>query len=263
MDTQIISKVSRGTKMDQIYIPKNRIGLGIGEYVIILPLEKEITKSKKIQFKPYFHDLKDIEPIKLKIIQEIFSIIEQIKPDNIIITGSFLEKGFRFNDIDILIITENSRDITLIKHKIENFGIKTHLIVLDNKTLISGLSTDPIYSLMLNRCVSKNRIIYKFQRKINPKFLDLTLLKSKTLLDNFEILNGDEKYYLTFNMISILLFLKEKKLAKEIIDKEIEKTFNVSIEKIRENLIDKGFLIKFRKVYNNTFDLIMERLKNE
>ena len=43
---EIISRVSKGSKMDQIYIPKNRAGLTIGEYVVITPLSREIKKQE-------------------------------------------------------------------------------------------------------------------------------------------------------------------------------------------------------------------------
>ena len=49
---------------------------------------------------------KVIEPIKLEIIKRIFNIIEDLTDnENIIITGSFLDKGFHFNDIDVVIIS--------------------------------------------------------------------------------------------------------------------------------------------------------------
>ena len=48
---EIISKISKGTKMDQIYIPKNRPGLDIGTYVKIIPIEEKIIK------RPYFYNI--------------------------------------------------------------------------------------------------------------------------------------------------------------------------------------------------------------
>ena len=113
---EIISKISKGSKMDQIYIPKNRMGFSIGSHVIIKPLELENPTEK-----PYFYNIHSIEPVKLKLVDEIFKIISNTTSyDNIIITGSFLDSGFNFEDIDILIIYERKLDITNIKKKIEN-----------------------------------------------------------------------------------------------------------------------------------------------
>jgi len=256
---EIISRVSKGSKMDQIYIPKNRIGLSIGTYVKIKPVQK-IKLSKKL----YYHNLNYLEPLKTKTIQEITSIINNYNPQNIIITGSFLEKGFNFNDIDILIINDKNINQKQIKSKIENqIGIKTHLIQISNKTLIKGLSTDPLYNLMLNKCVSKKRLIYKIKYKINYKILDLHLIKSKTLLNNFNILNGNEKYYLTRNLISIMQFLNKDKITKEKVDKEIEKTFNIKIQDLKHNILNKEkFLKKYKKLYEKTFNKIMKGIKN-
>ena len=100
---EMISKVSRGSRMDQVYLPKNRSGFSIGDYVIIRSFEplKEIEKL-------YFYNIDYIEPIKIQIIEHIFEIINKYsdKYDNILVNGSFLEKGFHFNDVDILLIKE-------------------------------------------------------------------------------------------------------------------------------------------------------------
>ena len=115
---------------------------------------------------------------------------------------------------------------------------------MSNKTLLSGLSTDPLYSLMLSKCVSKNRIILNSKRIIDYKLLDIHLLKSKVLIDNFDILNGEEKYYLILNLFSILRFIRNKKLSKEAVNKDIESALNVKIKEIRDNLLEKDSFIK-------------------
>lgn len=264
MGNAIIAKISRGSKMDQIYLPKNRIGMPAGEYVVVSPAGDAIKKKEqKRGFKPYFYNANKLEPLKLSIIQSIFNIIESIKPDNIIITGSFLEKGFIFNDIDILIIKEEKINNDAIKNRIEEIiGIKSHIISLNYKTLLLGLSTDPLYNMMLSKCISKNRIIFKAKRQINYKLLDLHLLKSRALTENFDILNGNEKYYLALNLIAIKLFIENKKLSKDIADKNIEKEFNIKISDIKENTLEKKeFIKKYSSLYNRVFNLIMERIK--
>lgn len=258
---ELISKISKGTKMDQIYIPKNRSGFDIGNYVIIKSLEKE-----RIIEKPFFYNIENIEPIKVNIITEILTAINNIteKYENIIITGSFLDKGFNFNDIDIIIITEEKLNEKDIKEYIENIiKIKTHIILLNNKALTEGLSTDPLYQMMLSKCVAKKRFIFNIKYKINYKILDLHLLKSKLLIDNFDYLNGNEKYYFTRNMITILLYVQHKKINKELVNKEIKNLFKIDIQEIRLNMINKDkFLSIYKKIYNNLFNKIMENIKN-
>ena len=258
---ELIGRISKGSKMDQIYLPKNRVGLPNGQYVVIAPLESKF--KEKTEFKPVFYNIRNLESLKLMIIENIFSIIEKISPENIIITGSFLEKGFKFNDIDALIIKEEEIDTKRLKEKIENeTGIKAHIISIKQKVLISGISTDPLYSLMLSKCVAYKRIIFKTKRLIDYKLLDFQLLKSKILTDNFEILNGEEKYYLVLNMVSILLFIENKKLNKIIVDERIEKLFHIKTEEIKQNLIEKDkFIKKYDEIYKKTFNAIMENIK--
>ena len=254
---EMIAKISKGSNMDQIYIPKNReAGFSSGQYVLIMPLEGKLRE--KHEFKPFFYGFYGagkLESLKLKIISEIFDMAEKVNPQNIIITGSFLEPGFRFNDIDILIIKEEGdKDCAArLKSGIEDaLGIKIHIILLNSKTLMSGLATDPLYSLMLSKCVSKNRIIFNVKRDINYKILDLQLLKSEELID---------KYYLILNMFSITFFIQNKKLSKEIINKAIERAFGITIKEIRENLIEKDKFVKtYKEIYNKTFEMIMERI---
>ncbi|MDO8460604.1 MAG: hypothetical protein Q7S74_05820 [Nanoarchaeota archaeon] len=261
---ELIGKISTGSKMDQIYIPKNRVGFSTGEYVIISPLkynlgEKEGSKKLKL----HFYNTGKIEPIKIKIIEDVMQLIEtKVNTDNIIITGSFLDKGFGFNDIDIIILSQKEINTEIIKDKIDKLeGIKTHIILLDNNTLLQGLSTDPLYSLMLSKYVSKNRMIFKAKRKIDYRFLDLNLLKSKDLINNFDILNGKEKYYFTMNMIAILLFIEGKRLNKDLINREIERKLHVKIKDLKENLVSRDFLDRYKRVYDNTFNLILDKIK--
>ena len=260
----MIAKISKGSNMDQIYIPKNRTGLSIGQYVMITSLEKNLREKQEAgSFKPFFYNVIDLEQLKLEIIRGIFNILEEINPENIIVTGSFLEPGFKFNDIDVLVVKDEKIDIKPLSAKIENsFGMKSHILCLSNKILASGLSTDPLYSLMLSRCVSKNRVIFNVKRTIDYKLLDFQLLKSKALIGNFDILNGEEKYYLMLNMFSILLFIQNKKLSRELVNKSIEAVFDMKIKEIKENIIEKAkFIKKYAKVYNQTFNLIMENIK--
>lgn len=262
---EIIGKISKGSRMDQIYLPKNRENLSIGSYVLIKPLESEFQLKQKDE-KLYFYNISSIEPIKLEIIKQIIASIEKLikNYENIIITGSFLDKGFNFNDIDMLIITEGKINLNMIEKAIEDkIKIKIHIIALNNKTLVEGLSTDPLYQIMLSKCVVKKRFVYKSKRRINYKILDLHLLKSKILIDNFDILNGNEKYDLTRNLVAISLYLEKRKIGKEEVDRKIMEYFNLKdIKEIKQNILNKAtFIKKYKLLCNNTFNEIMQRIK--
>lgn len=256
---EIIGKVSRGSRMDQVYLPKNRFGLKPGDYVLVKPL----SSGEKISEKPYFYGLSYLEPLKLKAVEEIFQIIEEKVENygNIIITGSFLDKGFDFEDCDILIITTIKTNPSKLKKEIElRIGVKAHTLVMNNHTLWQGLASDPLYQLMLSCCVARKRLIYKVKPQLDYKLLDYALLKSQLLPNNFDILSGREKYYLVRNLIAIQKYLLKGKVRKDEVEKSIKEQFKLkSVSQIKDNQLPKNaFLQRYKQIYKKTFQKIMQ-----
>ncbi|MBI2653444.1 hypothetical protein HYX02_01400 [Candidatus Woesearchaeota archaeon] len=252
----LVGKISKGTVMDQVYIPKERpIGFEPGTYVEIRPLVEEGIKY-------IYYDIKNLESIKVTVIKKIFSEVDFV--DNVVVTGSFLERGFAFNDIDIILIYNKKLDTKkLEKHLNRIFGLVFHIIAADYQTLLKGMETDPLYQAMLSRYVAKKRIIFKYKNKINYKLLDLHLIKSKPLIDNFGYLAGSQKYGMVRNLIAIFLFLNKRKISNEIIDYNIKKLLKTDSANIKQNIIDKiEFLKEYKRLYNNLFDEILEGIKN-
>ncbi|MCX6742566.1 MAG: hypothetical protein NTX24_05370 [Candidatus Pacearchaeota archaeon] len=261
---EIISRISKGSRMDQIYIPKNRSGLNIGDYVIVrlISLEErgQLKKQEKDLRKPFFYGINRIEPIKMEIINRIFGILDKFQFENVIITGSLLEKGFNFNDIDLVLVSEeqdHGKKETIESQIMNSVGIKTHIIMLSKKTLISGLETDPIYESMISRCISRERIVFNYKRQILPRFLDLQLLKSKDLIKNYQEYNGREKEYLVKNLVSISLFLEGKRIKQDEIARKIRAELKTRPEEIRENTAGKEFERNYERFYKETFDRIL------
>ena len=253
----LVGKVSKGTLMDQVYIPKERpIGFELGAPVLIKPLGEE----EKI--KPVFYNVNNLEPIKVMIIHNILN--ELSIWDNVILTGSFLESGFQFNDVDIILIDNKKADIKKLKENLNKiFGLRSHIIVLSYNTLIKGLESDPLYQAMLSNYVAKKKIIFRFKNKINYKLLDLHLLKSKPLIENFDYLSGSQKYDMARNMVGINLFLNNKKISKESIDQNIKSLLKETSVNIKENIINKSvFLKEYWKLYGELFSRILKGIKN-
>ena len=252
--------------MDQIYIPKNRAELEIGSYVIISPFDSSLAKEKE-KFKPYFYNLNKIEPIKLLLIKQIAEIIERnIKSDNIFFVGSLLDEGFNFKDVDVVIITDKKQRVKKVEECIESkLRIRTHILLFSRREWKDALETDPLWQAMISKSIAKKRFVYNIQSRINFKFLDLHLLKSKFLVENFETLNGNEKYKLTRNLISINLFLQKKKVTNELINKEIIGQFNLdNIDKIKDNMLNKpDFINRYSEIYSRAFHQILRGIKDE
>lgn len=253
----LISKISKGSKMDQIYLPKVRPpGFAVGDSVEIVPTTKE-----NIPF--YSHHVGRLEPLKSIIKDEILSYFEHT--DNTFITGSFLEEGFNFNDIDVLVLDKTESKNSWSDYFKQRFGVPVQIICLDRKSLQQGLQQDPLFQMMMSKYLAQKREIFRYKTVVNYKLLDLHLLKSKTFIDSFDILTGKEKYNLVRNLLAIDLFLKEKELNQEIIEREMEKVFGKGTpERLKENMVEKKlFLPKFRKKYEEIFQKILKGIQHE
>ncbi|MAE13428.1 hypothetical protein CMO92_02585 [Candidatus Woesearchaeota archaeon] len=258
---EIVGRVSKGSRMDQVYIPKQRSGFAVGSYVVLRSLVEPLEKRSL-----YYYHVNDLEPVKVTIIQRVMDEIEQSSGgcENCIVMGSFLDKGFFFNDVDVLVVDGVETDRKGIEDRLrKSLGIRVHLHVLSQKKLRHCLSVDPMYQVMLSRCVTRKRFLYKVKKKVEYKVLDLYLLKSEVLIENFEFLSGNEKYDLVRNMIAIDLFLKSDKVSRSSVDKEIERVFSVRIRDLKKNLVEKrSFLKIFRKKYEKTFNAVLNHSKN-
>ena len=254
----LTGKISKGTLMDQIYVPKERpLGFELGTPVVIKPLAEE----EEIKF--VYYNIDRLESVKIIMMQKIFS--ELNFADNVIITGSFLENGFQFNDIDIILIDNKQIDAKkLERHLNRIFDLEFHIISLNYNALLKGLQTDPLYQAMLSRYVAKKKLIFRYKNKINYKILDLHLLKSRPLIENFDYLTGNQKYGMARNLISIFLFLDNKKISNEVIDYNIKKLLKEDLISLKQNvIINKNlFLKEYNSLYENLFKKILEGIKN-
>ena len=258
----LVSRVSRGTRMDQIYIPKVRApGFEVGETVFVEPALQKATKKVKLH---YYH-VGYLESIKVGVIEKIFEYFEQnAEAENILVAGSFLERGFTFEDIDILVIGDKKFDaVKVAEYFREGLGLKTQIIAMGNKALLKGISTDPLFEMLVSKFVAKRRVIFGVAREIRYKLLDLHLLKSELLIINFYSLTGREKYKFVRNLTAIALFLDGKKISADSVDNEINRYFGKdAVKSIRENLVDKSFLAKYKKFYDRVFKRILAGIKN-
>lgn len=250
----IIGKISKGSVMDQIYLPKQRKGLQVGSFVAIEEIEK------KSNITPYYYNTNNLEPIKIEIIKNIFEFLED--EENVIVTGSFLEKGFCFEDLDIIVIGNPEGVEEFVKN---NYGIETHVIKLSYKEFYAGINMDPLYQMTINKFVAKKRIFIKKNNIINYKLMDLALVKSELIITNYEISSGREKYKLLRNAFAIKRFIENKKISKELVDKDIEDYFHKGfLEDFQKNLVNlKDFQKKFNKFYEDLFDKIMNGIKEQ
>ncbi|MBI2663921.1 hypothetical protein HYX10_01100 [Candidatus Woesearchaeota archaeon] len=254
----ITGTISKGSVMDQIYVPKIRApGFERGVAVAITPLQgKAIAEI-------YRYHVQHLEPIKKIIVDEIFSYFEHV--DNVLVAGSFLEEGFEFEDIDTVVLTEKSiGNAAIKKHFKAALGIDIHLICLPLRELLKGMDRDPLFQMLLSRFVAKKRLIMPKNMTKNYKLLDLQLLESKALIDSFDFLNGREKYKLVRNAVAIARFLDNRPLNASLVDNEIERHFGkASVIKIKENAVEAGFRSKYALFHRKLLKRILDGVENE
>lgn len=248
----LIKKISKGARFNQIYLQKNEgIGFEPGKSVVISPLENIIAKEPSI----FEYNVK-LESLKREIVRLVFKIVDSHGHyDNIIITGSFLEEGFNFEDIDILIINPVNMEKDKLKDSIEqNIGVNPHLILIDSESFNKGLKRDPLFRLMIDRYVSIKRAIFRKDRELNYKLLDIYLLKNKNLIEGYDLFSIKQRKKLLRDFISIKLFSENKEVTIKSIEKEINTLFG---RDIIESLFYYGnneekhkFIAKLKKEFN-------------
>ena len=262
---RLIKKISKGARFNQIYLQKNEgIGFEPGKSVVISPLENIIAKEPSI----FEYNVK-LESLKREIVKSVFKIADRYGYyDNIIITGSFLDEGFNFEDIDIIIINPKNIEKDKLKNSIEeNTGIKPHLILIDSESFNKGIKRDPLFRLMIDRYVSAKRAIFRKDREINYKLLDIYLLKNKNLIEGYDLFSIKQRKKLLRDFISIKLFSENKEVTIKNIEKEINRLFG---KDIIESLFYYGnneekhkFIAKLKKEFNKLEKYILKNVSKQ
>src|SRR3989344_4294017 len=165
---EMIAKISRGSRMDQIYLPKQRQpGLPPGTFVRITVL----SAAKKPR--PYFRNCDQLEPWKIAIIEQVFRLAAA---ENVLITGSFIESGKDFEDVDVVVIGPEDKNLV---QKLENeIGLPFHIVALSYRSLQEGIRTDPLFQAMLSKFVAKQPLppsVFAQARTYRYRQLDLHL----------------------------------------------------------------------------------------
>lgn len=261
----IIKKISKGARFNQIYLQKNEgIGFEPGKSVVISPLENIIVKEPSI----FEYNVK-LGSLKKEIIKLVFRIIDDNGYyDNILITGSFLDEGFTFEDIDIVIINPRNIQKDRLKDSIkESTGIEPHLIVIDSESFNRGIKRDPLFRLMVDRYVSAKRTIFKKDRELNYKLLDIYLLRNKNLIDGYDLFSIKQRKKLLRDLISIKLFSENKEVTLKSIEREINALFG---KDMIENLFYYGnneekhkFIVKFKREFNKLENRILKNVSKQ
>jgi len=172
-------KVSKGSKFNQIYIPKEmeRI-VEVGDLVQIKLLEKH----KEL----YYKNQKKLPDFKEYLIKNIFSDLQRFNEiKTIFVVGSFLYETI-YNDIDIIIIIDKEKKVS--EKNIENLLIKTfnqkfHVLLFSEEKLRTLIEKDPLTRIMFNNYISNKKIDFDYKKKIDEKHIMFLLMMPEDLLE--------------------------------------------------------------------------------
>ncbi len=249
-------KVSKGSKFNQIYIPKEaEKDFEIGDLVEVKLLEKKIQLY-------YSNNLKHFSEFKENIIKGIFSILNQFGGiEQIYIFGSFLTKTIDYNDIDVLLVTkdENLKELSFNKLT-KKINLKFHIISVNKNKLDYLIKICPLVRGIFHYCVSNKRIIKLPKREIEKNHIMFLLMMPEDILTT--TLNSRYFYDSLRRLITIEKFLKEKEQDLRLINKQMEKYLDKDLIKtlINNEILNEKEVDYLRKVIKEKLDYIKRRL---
>ncbi len=250
MEVKFIHKISKGSRFNQIYIPKEKEKeFEIGDLVEIRLLQK---KNRLY----YSKNLKRLSEFKERLISEVFRFLSGYREiEQVFVFGSFLTMREDYNDIDILIISDKDKiDDTIYEDLADKFNLKFHLIRLTADELEKQIRICPLIRGMIYSSVSNKEIKGLPNRDINNNHIRFLLMLPEDVI-NVDI-NSKMFYDSLRRTLVIKSFLKNIDISmKDVSDKIISLIGEHLYNKIRKNEIIK------RQENNMIKGVIRDRLK--
>jgi|SRR3989338_618696 len=252
-------KVSKGSRFNQIYVPKsmeNLVEVGDEVEVTLIRKHAELHLSKGLKL-PHF---------KKGLIRDIFSFLDGIADASFIfVVGSFLTEKINYNDIDVVLITsspDGKFEESVYNKIIERFNLKFHILALEEKRFRHLLEICPLTRAMLSNYVCNKPIAVADRRSIETKHIKFLLMMPYDLL---EIKINSRAFYDSLRrLITIERFLRNKSLDMPEINEELEILVNAPLhDKIKRNEEIEDNSIKFlRKLIRAKLELIEGLIKD-
>ncbi|MDO8509398.1 MAG: nucleotidyltransferase domain-containing protein [Nanoarchaeota archaeon] len=177
---KFIHRISKGSKFNQIYVPKEaEEKFEIGDLVEV----RLLAKKTDLYFSR--NSIK-LTKFKEKLIKDIFAFLSKntdIK--QIFIFGSFLTKKIDYNDIDIMIVGEKDElmENKIYEELIDEFNLKFHVLYIKEEKLENLLMTNPLIRNMIYYCVSNKKLKSLPEIEINEKDIRFSLMLGEDVLD--------------------------------------------------------------------------------
>ena len=253
---QFTHKVSKGSRFNQIYIPKEmEANFEVGDFVEV----KLLKKKEKIY---YSENLEKLSDFKEKLIKEIFLKLNEFNEvQQVFVVGSFLTQKIDYNDVDLMIVLhkkDENAERKIYDKLTEKLNIKFHIIPISEDELHYLEKTCPLTKSMLYYYVSNKEFDISTKKIVDKNHIKFLLMMPEDLL---EIKTNSKVFYDNLRrLITIERFLGDKNLDPKKVNNEL----NLIINKIGGNA---GAILKNSeqiddKIINKLREMIRKKLKN-
>ena len=238
-------QVSRGSRFNQIYIPKSvEKEIGVGD-------EVEVTLVKK-HTNLYFSKGLHISPFKKTLIADIFAFLSRFKEiSQVFVVGSFLVEKVEYRDIDIVaIVAKPKKEVEelLYKQLINRFNMKFHVLAIPKERFTSLLKSCPLTRAMFAQYISNQEFAVPLNTVVDKKHLQFLLMMPEDVLS---VTVGSRVFFDNIRrLVTIQRFLEGKNLTIEEINKKVLQVLGKSIygQLKGEEPVDEKTLHKVREV---------------
>lgn len=238
-ETAFMHTVSKGSRFNQIYIPvQHKSSFEVGDSVEVRLLRKHTRIF-------YSGRTKKLTEFKEKVVSDIFSILSKNKKvEQILVFGSFLTKETDYNDIDILLFSQEDIEEEAYDELIGKLNLKFHVLSVKKDELMKTLKICPVTRSMLNYFVSNKELKISPTVRLDKNHLNYLLMMPEDLLKaKFD--NGRVYYEALRKLLSIKGFLQGKEIAPDKIDSELLKIIDSRIlQRLKDNLIINDFVVE-------------------
>ena len=239
---KFVHKVSKGSRFNQIYVPKEmERHFQSGDLVEVTLLEKSISVH-------YSKNLVKLSEFKETLIKNIFLELRRFKEiKQIFIVGSFLTQKQDYNDIDIIIISEKNLEKEIYEILIDKFELKFHIINIPEDNFESLQKYCPMTRSMLYYFVSNKKFSLSKGTELNKNHIKFLLIMPEDILT---ITLKPRVFYDSLRrLLTIERFLENDSLDPLEVNKEIQ------------TLITKNLATDIRN-NENISDEIIKKLRN-
>ena len=249
--------VSKGSRFNQIYVPRNM------ENLIEVGDEVEVKLIKKCA-RLHYSNAEKLSEFKESLLKEIFSYLDEIADTSYIFAvGSFLTEKISYNDIDIVLIAPEAISEKTVYDKLtDKFNLKFHIISIEEKGFERLLKICPLTRAMFSRFVSNKPLAVPMEKLVDNKHLQFLLMMPQDLLD---IKLSSRAFFDNIRrLVTIERFLIDKDLDMISINKELKDMINLPLYyKIKNNDGIEDATIDFlRKIIKAKLAIILKHLKN-